>query len=227
LSERRTSGRRVLKVRVADVRIALLACALAASAGGCSSGPVDPEDLDLIPFAGPVEGEAPWSYRLLVQARGLTPGLELPLPASDRFHSVRALAIEASPVEGYRLHAEDQGRWLEVLEGAEIALRIDVERPRQSGPLPSPSLPWRELSSDDPEQATTTLRGQDIPARLVHGLELAPEGRTKWRAWPEVRVDDEWLPLDLEARGLGLPEGRVRMGVHPPQGVEPTWTWAD
>ena len=67
------------------------------------------------------------------------------------------------------------------------------------------TLDRREGSAEGKELLLVgLLRAADIPARLVHGLELAEGARPVARVWAEAWLDGAWLPLSAVEGFIGI-----------------------
>lgn len=205
---------------------------------GCSGGAIKPDELEVV-RAEPVAIDPSERTRLVeLRATCAPPAgqgpyqLWLPLPASDRWQTVRSLLFEVPPPGSYDLAEGAQGeRVLHVSAPGPgpVAVRAVIERP---APGVGPALPddLRELAGLEPAAWVEAATRKGRQARVASGVAVASDGKSVVESrWPEVLVDEAWTPVvDGKAQ---LPQERVRLPAPARatlggRSVEAKTTWA-
>lgn len=207
------SSRPILQVAALVVAAALLGC----------RGTDPAADLVLVPRAAERDPARPPRYVLLARSEVVSASdagaveLWLPLPSSDRFQTVRSLAVEVGPPGTFAVEEAGGDRVLHVASPGPtpVAVRALIERAAVD---PGAALPaaLREVPPGlEPAAWAEAAAARGAQVRLVHGLELRADGQTVSRRWPEVLLDDAWSPVDLDTNSLALPSALVRLSSAP------------
>ncbi len=198
-------------------RLAALSCA-AALLAGCAGGPAP----SVAAPARLVETE-PARFRISLElaAHAGAARLRLPLPSSDARQEVSLLVWEVGAPGAYAVREDGGERVLEVEAPPggplpPVRLLAEVRRPRDRSwrALPRALVVGRAL---EPRAWVAHARRAGAQARVVHGLEVDLDQRQAQPcAWPELREDAGWVPVDPRQGRIGLDPFRIRLGVTPP-----------